>query len=163
MKHTLLATTFLALSAAACAQNTDSSFQYKGNGYAYFSVGNCLHGYTNVGGVAGGEYFLWRGLTLGADAGYYQFVNDYSSGYGTATVNLGWHFVDRKKPKKFDPYIDATMLGAAFRPGALTGAGHIGGGLNYWFKERIALQTGVQLQVVSNDPVVAFRVGLAFR
>ncbi len=164
MRHTILASTFLAFSVAACAESTEKPFQYNGNGYTYFSAGACQHGYANIGGGGGGEGFLWRGLTIGGDLGYFNFPADYSSGYGVATVNVGYHFVDRKQPKKLDPYLDATVLGAAFRPGSgLAGAGHIGGGVNYWFKERMALQTGVQLQVVGGEALVAFRVGLAFR
>ncbi len=163
IKPAILITTILALSAVAGAQNTDKPFKYNGNGYTYFSAGACQHGYANLGGGGGGEGFVWRGLTLGGDVGYFKFPADYNNGYGVATLNVGYHFVDRTRPKKLDPYLDFTVLGVAFKPGSSTGAGHLGGGVNYWFKERIGLHTGVQVQIVGEDAVASFRVGLTFR
>ena len=59
--------------------------------------------------------------------------------------------------------MNGTVLGIGFTPGGVTGAGHLGVGVNYWFKEKIGLQTGVQRQVVCCEALVLFRIGLTFR
>ena len=134
-----------------------------GYGYTFFAAGGCSHGYANIGAGGGGEGFLWRGLTLGGDIGYFDFPADRSSGYGVMTLNLGWHFVDRSKPKKLDPYLGLTVLGGALGSCEFQAAGHLTGGVNYWFKDRLGMQVGAVLQVVGEEPIMAARVGLTFR
>jgi len=164
MNRTILAIMFLTYSAAASAQAKNDLFRYNGFGYGYFSAGASVYGYPNIGAGGGGEGFLWRGLTIGGDIGYFAFPADGNSGYGIGTINVGYHFVDRTKPKKIDPYLDFSVVGLAFRPPySYAGARHVGGGVNYWFKERMGLQSGVQVQLVGDEAIVAFRVGLTFR
>jgi hypothetical protein len=163
MRHILLATTVLAIPAVLGAQDADTSFRYKGYGYANVSVGKCQHGYLNVGVGGGGEGFLWRGLTIGADLGYYDFPADRSSGYGVLTLSTGYHFADRNQPKKLDPYVSVGLLGLAAGMGGRAGSGNLGGGVNYWFKERTGLQAGAQILVVGEEALVVFRIGATFR
>ena len=164
MKRTILSLALFSVPAWLGAQDTAKPFRYNGNGYVFFSGGGCQHGYLNLGGGAGGEGFLWRGLTLGGEAGYYRFPADRSFGYGIFAVGPGYHFVDRHKAAKWDPYLTMGIVGGAIGPGALARAGSIGGGVNYWFKERLGLQTGAQVQVIAvEEVVVAFRIGLTFR
>ena len=162
MKQALLVMAILAIPAALCAQSTESPLRYKGHGYAFFSTGACQHGYLNVGGGGGGEGFLWRGLTINGDIGYYGFPAD-RSGYAVMTVGPGYHFVDRRSYKKFDPYVSANILGLGVARGGVMAAESIGGGMNYWFKDRIGLQTGVQLQGVGGEGLILFRIGITFR
>jgi hypothetical protein len=163
MKQTTLAIVFMALVATAAAKNKETTFRYNGYGYTYFSAGGCSHGYANIGGGGGGEGFLWRGLTLGLDIGYFNFPADRNNGYGVMTLNVGWHFVDRSKPVKLDPYLGLTVLGAAFTPGGFDPAGHLTGGFDYWFKNRMGLRVGGVFQVVGEEPIMSVQVGLTFR
>jgi hypothetical protein len=163
MKRTILAMTLLSVPAWPQAEPAEKTFEYNGNAYTFFSAGACLHGYANVGVGGGAERFIWRGLTIGAEIGYYNFPADRSAGYGVATLNPGYHFVNRKKPAKWDPYVSATVSGLGFASGGVVPAGRLGGGVNYWFKEKIGLQTGVQFQAIGREPLVLFRVGLTFR
>ncbi len=163
MRRTILAMTLFAIPAWPQAEPAVKTFKYNGNGYTFFSAGACLHGYSNVGVGGGGEGFIVRGLTVGAEIGYYRFPADRNAGYGVATVYPGYHFVNRKKPGKWDPYVRGTGVGLGFARGGVATAMHLGGGLNYWFKERIGLQTGGQLQVIGEEGLVLFRVGLTFR
>ena len=163
MKRMILAMTLFSIPAWPQAEPAEKTFKYNGNGYTFFSAGACQHGYTNVGVGGGAEGFIWRGLVIGGEIGYYRFPADRNAGYGVATLNPGYHFVNRKKPAKWDPYVNATVLGLGFAPGGLVPAGHLGGGVNYWFKEKIGLQTGVQFQAICCEALALFRVGLTFR
>ena len=128
--------TLLAVPAWVSAEDPEKPFRYNGSGYTYFNIGACQHGYRLLGGGGGGDGFLWRGLTVGADGGYHQFSDGW--GFGLLTLNVGYHFVDRKKPKKVDPFVNLSLLGGAVgSQGGFGGGGYLGGGLNYWFKERI--------------------------
>jgi len=164
MKGTVLPLAILLLPAALAAQATSKPFRYNGSGTVFFSAGACQHGNLNVGVGAAGEGFLWRGLTLGGEAGYYRFPADPDVGYGVFMIGPGYHFVNRNKPAKIDPYLNLRLVGGAFSSGGFSGAGGLGAGANYWFKERLGLQTGVQVHVLAiEEAIVSFRVGLAFR
>ncbi|MEK7750808.1 MAG: hypothetical protein AAB654_02750 [Acidobacteriota bacterium] len=163
MKRTILAMTLFTIPAWPQAEPPVKPFKYNGNGYTFFSVGTCQHRYTNVGVGGGGEGFIWRGLTIGGEIGYYRFPADRNTGYGVATLGPGYHFVSRKNPAKWDPYVGISVLGLGFAPGGLAAAGSLGGGVNYWFKEKIGLQTGVQIRVIGEEALALFRIGLTFR
>jgi hypothetical protein len=145
------------------AQNGTREFSYDGLGYGFASLGACQHQYFSAGAGGGGEGFLWKGLSLGGELGVYSFPNDRSSGYGVAVLGPSYHFVDRKKPTKWDPYVTAKILGIGFANGGVAGAAVLGGGVNYWFKERIGIQTGVQVHAIAEETVVSFRAGVTFR
>jgi len=163
MKRTILAMTLLSIPAWPQAQPAVKPFKYNGYGYTFFSTGACRHGYANVGVGGGGEGFIWRGLTIGGEVGYYRFPADRNAGYGVATLGPGYHFVNRDKLAKWDAYVGVSVLGLGFAPGGLAPAGGLGGGVNYWFKEKFGLQTGVQFQAIGEEPLVLFRIGLTFR
>jgi len=164
MKRAVLRLALLILPAALGAQDTSRTFRYDGNGAVFFSAGACQHRYLNVGVGMAGEGFIWRGLTLGGEAGYYRFPADRSAGYGVLMFGPGYHFVNRNKHAKLDPFLKVGIIGAALGSKRVAGAGGFGAGLNYWFRERIGLQTGFQLQVLSAEEVIgAFRIGLTFR
>ena len=95
MKRMILAMTLFSIPAWPQAEPAEKTFKYNGNGYTFVSAGSCLHGYANVGVGGGGEGFIWRGLVLGGEIGYYQPPSDRNAGYGVATLNPGYHFVNR--------------------------------------------------------------------
>ena len=112
----------MALAGPAAAQQSEPN-RYHGSGYAIYGMGACQHGVMNVSFGVGGEGFVWRGLTLGGDAGYYRFVERGGSPIGVATVNVGYNFADRKRPGRFDPFVNVGLVGLAFTTGAATPAG----------------------------------------
>ena len=153
------------VASALMAPAEDNLFRYNGNGHVYFTTGSCWHGYAIVGGGGGGEAFLWRGLALGGDVGYHQFVRDI--GFGMATANVTYHFVNRNRPGKLDPFLGVSPVGVYFTRGGVGGAGGVaglGGGLNYWFTEKIGLRSEARFQVLGvGEAVVLFRIGVSFR
>lgn len=165
MKHLLLAATLLIVPALLAAQQPEKPFRYDGLGYVSFGAGRCQHGVTNVSVAGGGEGFLVRGLTLGADVGYYRFVERNPFSWGALELTLGYHFADRKKRKKLDPFVSLSALGIAVGGcGCSAAAGSLAGGLNYWFKERIGARSEVRVHVVGRaEAIMLFRIGLSFR
>jgi hypothetical protein len=148
---------------APAAGQTVKPYRYDGGGYVAYGIGACHHGVTNVSVGVGGHAFLWRGLTLGGDIGYYRFAERNSSGFGIATLDVGYHFVDRRKPGKLDSYFAAGVVGLAFGPGSATSAASVSGGINYWFKPRLGLHTGFRVTAIPWEAIAMFRVGLSFR
>lgn len=150
------------LLAPAVGQNV-KPYSYDGGGYVAYGIGACQHGVKNVSVGLGGQAFVWRGLSVGGDIGYYRFVERNNSGFGVATLDVGYHFVDRRKPGKVDPYFGAGVVGAAFAPGGAIPAVAFSGGVNYWFKPRLGLHTGFRLGVMGGEAIAMFRAGLSFR
>lgn len=165
MKPTGALVLAMALATGLPAQETERPerlFQYNGNGQVYFASGVCQHGYKHLGIGGGGEGFVWRGLTVGGDLGYHQFVDDVN--FGLASLHVGYHFVDRQGPKKLDPFVNFSPLGAYFAGGGFGSAAGVGGGLNYWFNEKIGLRTEVRYQALGADEsLIVFRLGVNFR
>lgn len=155
--------TLLAVPVCLLAEELERPFRYNGSGYTYFNIGACQHGYRLLGGGGGGEAFVWRGLTLGGDAGYHQFSDGW--GFWLGSLDLGYHFVDRKKPKRVDPFVTFSLLGVAVARGGATPGGHLGGGVTYWFKERVGLRTEARITVLplAEEGIVAFHIGVSFR
>ena len=159
---TLLAA--IAVLASPAAENTTAeSFRYNGSGYVTFGVGRCQHQYTNLSVSGGGQGFLWKGLALGGDIGYYQFQDQNNQGYGIGTLTVGYHFVNRDKPGRFDPFVSAGVPGVVFARGGVAAAASLGGGVTYWFKPRIGLRTEARVHVFGEEAIAMFHVGLSFR
>jgi len=157
--------TVLLVLAAACplAGQTEKPFQYNGSGYVDFGVGTCAHGVTTVSIGGGGDAFLWRGVTLGGDIGYYRFVERGSNGFGVGTAGIGYRFTDRNAPRRFDPFVNAGLLGGAFAEGIVPAVA-FGGGVNYWFKRRLGLRAEVRANGFGGgEALIMFRVGFTFR
>lgn len=134
--------------------------RYYGSGYASVGVGSCAHRVTNVSFGAGGDAFLFRGLTAGAEIGHYQFVERGSDGFGIAGFNAGYHW-NRRGAGRTEPFVSAgpaIVFGNASSPGA-----SFGGGVNYWFSRRLGLRLEGRLYGFAGDAIAKFRVGISFR
>jgi hypothetical protein len=146
------------------AQETEGAFRYRGSGYFTFGGGACQHGVGHIAAGGGAEGFVVKGLTLGLNADYRQFIGE--SGFGTTVLTVGYHFVDRREPKKADPFVSVAPLGVGFRAGGsdhVTAAGHIAGGLNYWFRERMGVRLEGGVYGVAEEAILLVRIGLSFR
>ncbi|MFB3827294.1 MAG: hypothetical protein ACE15B_11020 [Bryobacteraceae bacterium] len=141
----------------------EKPFRYNGSGYADFGVGSCAHRVGTVSFGGGGDGFLWRGLAATGDIGYYRFVERGSQGFGVGTVGVGYHFVNRSRPGKFDPFVSAGLLGAGFSEG-ISAAASIGGGANYWFSRRAGLRMEFRATgFAAGEALGMFRIGFSFR
>ena len=162
MRAALVFSAFLIPPALLQAQETAKPFRYDWNGQVGFVLGTCWHGYTLTGAGGGGEVFVWRGLTLGGDLAAQRFVA-HDPVFGLLSTNVGYHFVNRLRPAKVDPFVN-WIIGGAFAEGFFVGANGIGGGLNYWFREGMGLRTEARFQVAdAEEGLLMFRIGLAFR
>jgi hypothetical protein len=115
--------------------------------------------------IAGGaDGVFTNGASVGAEVGYLLPFRDTSSGLGLFSVNGGYHFL--KSGSKTVPFITGGYTGF-FRSGYANGV-NFGGGVNYWFKERMGLRVEFRDNVALFDSsynvhFLNVRVGLAFR
>jgi hypothetical protein len=136
--------------------------RYYASGYLAAGFGRCQHGVTNVSIAGGGDGFLWRGLTLGGDVGAYAFTDSGRYRFGLATLNVGYSFGNRNRRGRFEPFVNAGVVGLAFGPGVAQAAA-AGGGLHYWFKPRVGLRTEFRFVGIADEVLTIFRIGVSFR
>ena len=159
MKNLLILTALIALPGALAAQDQAAPHD-RANGHVTAGLGVCQHGVLLLGIDGGGEGFVYRGLALGGDIGAYSFTD--TEPFGVATLGGNYHFVRRAAVGRFDPFIGAgyTMV---FSPGWYHGSGaSLGGGINYWFTNRIGLRLDARAYIIGETAVVS-RFGIAFR
>lgn len=144
------------------ADPPEKPYRYYGSGYVVASIGSlqeeALPIYVFAGG---GDAFLWRGITLGADIGYHRFSPGVA--FGLTTLNVGYSFANRNQRGKFEPFANIGLLGAAFTGRGAAAAVALGGGLNYWFRPRVGFRAEVRTTGVDELNMVMIRVGLSFR
>jgi hypothetical protein len=146
---------------AAAQEAGKQERRYYGNVYGYFTAGACNHGYGIFGGGGGAEGFLWKGISAGVDTSYQQFTDGW--GFGFFTPQFGYHFINRNKPVRWDPFV-TTGGGAAFTSGDSTGTANLGAGVTYWFKPRLGVRLEYRLHVVAYEEALnTFRIGFSFR
>jgi hypothetical protein len=150
---------------APCAWTQEpGAYSYRANGHAFFTGGACQHGYAHYGGGFGGEGFVWRGLALGGELGVLKFNDRNSDPIGLTAFHVGYHFVDRKRPVKVDPYFNAALLGIGFTGRGNSAYGGLGGGVNYWFKPRFGLRMEGRLNALGEgEALFMVRMGVVFR
>jgi len=157
---------FIAILAACAAPvSAQDSAQpvkrYNGNVYGYFTAGACNHGYGIFGGGGGAEGFVWKGISVGVDANYQQFTDGW--GFGSLTPNFGYHFINRDKAVRWDPFV-TIGAGPVFGSGGTSGTANLGGGATYWFKPRVGIRFEYRAQVVAyEEGIHSFRIGFSFR
>ncbi|HMV86088.1 MAG TPA: hypothetical protein PLD20_27885 [Blastocatellia bacterium] len=153
------------LSASSVLPVTQSGKERKALGYVFFGPGAVLPGesstFLNFGG--GGEGFVKGGLSVGAEIGGYVPAKQFDEGIGILNAGVGYHFLKASKSGKVVPFVNGGYS-LLFRSGAENGV-HFGGGLHYWFKDRVGLRFEVrdQVAVSYNAHFVGFRFGLSFR
>jgi hypothetical protein len=148
-----------------------SSNYSKGHGYFYFAPGGAAaRGETglwtaHVGG--GGEGFFTKHLGLGGDVGYLTPFRHWKDGIGTFSPDFIVRFRAKNDGNKVEPFVTGGYT-LFFREGTVSGA-NFGGGLNYWFTDRVGLRFELRDNVsipggdVSTTHFVGFRIGLTFR
>jgi hypothetical protein len=159
----LVRTTLLAVGFCLAAAHPASALE----GYAFVAPGALTAvGFTNgtlhVGG--GAEHVLGSGIGLGAEIGAVGSWRNYGTAIGMFSVNGSYHFL--RDRQRIDPFVTAGYS-LGFRSGTLN-FGNFGGGLNYWFSERIVLRIELRdhVHVSSRVPDLHYwsiRFGVAFR
>ena len=145
------------------AENTGKPYRYNGGGYTLFGFGACQHKVPYFNASVGGEALLVKGLSLGAEVGYNTFIESRSKSWGLGLLNVGYHFVDRSNPKKFEPFINWGVIGAGFGEGSFGPAASLGGGVIYWFKPKMGIRSEFRYMVISEERIPMFGVGISFR
>lgn len=150
---------------ASVPQPAQSGAERRAMGYVFVGPGALLPGnsttFLNFGG--GGEGLIKGGFSVGAEIGGYTPARDFGDGFGILSAGAGYHFLKASKSGKVVPFVNGGYS-LFFRSGVDNGI-HFGGGVNYWFKERIGLRFEIRdhVPVPSNAHIVGFRVGLSFR
>lgn len=151
-------------SSAAFAEPPPDRDTYNGHGYIFYGAGfseTDYRGLNMIGG--GGEALIYKGLGAGGELGYTYSHQRFEGGFGLASANASYHFVDRVEPRRFAPFLTGGYS-ALFRGAALS-LFNYGAGAHYWFSDR----AGVRLEVRNYQHhqfgqfQLAFRVGLSFR
>lgn len=145
---------------SALAQPQAESKRYNGNVYGFGVMGACQHGYGLFGGGGGAEALLWKGISAGVDVSYQSFTD--GAGFGMLTPQFGYHFTNRTKPLRWDPFVTAGA-GMGWLSGGTAGTGNAGGGFNYWFKPRVAIRAEFRVQLISSEGLFTGRIGISFR
>ncbi|HTS67895.1 MAG TPA: hypothetical protein VMO17_02840 [Terriglobia bacterium] len=126
-------------------------------------------GGTNIG--FGGEAFVYKGLGVGAEAGYAAPTWRFDAGetVGVGSVDASYHFFDQAHRRRLEPFIaGGYSLYFGDRTDFQNGY-NFGGGLNLWIAKHAALRLEVRDQGNIHyfhsqfTNFVAFRVGMTFR
>lgn len=140
---------------------------HRGQGYVFFAPGGVSVAGNSAATFhvgAGGEGLLYKGLGIGAEAGYLYPKSDFGSGFGMASVNGSYHFVDSDGDRKVVPFATAGYSRAFGN--ASGNLWNVGGGVNWWMRDRLGLRLEVRDHVTADTPRAhfwQFRVALAFR
>lgn len=114
------------------------------HGEAYFFVGPIVATpYTGAGGLhintgAGGDVLSYKGLGIGAEAGYARRGNSYQA-TGTASLDFSYHYLGRKPKNRFEPFVVGGPSVYFGNGGQVTGY-NLGGGVNCWMQKHLAIR-----------------------
>ncbi len=145
----------------ASAANIDRRAQ----GYVFFGPGATSGSSTtwvNFGG--GGEGFVKGGLSVGGEVAGFTPASAFDNGFGILSANAGYHFLKASRSGKVVPFVSGGYS-LFFRSSAASGV-NFGGGVDYWFKDRVGLRFEIRDHVIVEYPdthYAGFRVGLTFR
>ena len=164
-KQKIKFTTFsllLMFSVNALAQSNTTT-EHKGQGYGFVAPLVSNYGDTGLQAGFGGEGMVYKGLGVGGEISYLN-LGGYTYGLGAVSPNASYHFRGLTKDGKVVPFVTGGYS-LYFRNGVAHGL-NFGGGVNYWFKERVGLRVEVRDQVLPFDGTlhyVGFRAGISFR
>jgi hypothetical protein len=150
----------LCLSIPAAAQTNN---EHRGYGYVYAGPLGSEDG-AGITAGGGGDGLIYRGLSLGGDFAVLSPGSRWGRSFGAASFNGGYHFINASASGKVVPFVTAGPM-AFFGDGVGYGF-NAGGGVNYWFKERLGARFELRGHIPVNtdlQPLYSFRVGLSFR
>ncbi|MCI0337513.1 MAG: hypothetical protein L0226_08055 [Acidobacteria bacterium] len=115
----------------------------------------------NVG--IGGDGYLYKGFGVGGEIGYVG-PSGFNDGFGILSANASYHFLKVSQSRKLVPFLTGGFS-LFFRSRADIG-GNFGGGVTYWFKERIGVRLEVRDQIPARSDLghlPGFRAAVTFR
>ena len=148
-------------SVPALAQEQQKRAQ--GQGYAFVAAGavNAEEGLLHFGG--GGEAYIRGGFGIGAELGYMAAFRYFGDGIGIFSLN-GLYDFGRTGGAKVSPFVTGGYT-LSFR-GGTANALNVGGGVHYWFKDRVGLRVEFRDHISPQVCTCHFwqgRIGFAFR
>jgi hypothetical protein len=139
--------------------------EHRGQGYVFVGPGaSSGDSPTMLNFGVGGEGFVYKGLGVGAEIGGFVPVSEPDAGVGVFSPNISYHFPKASNSGKLVPFVTGGY--SLFFRSNIAHAANFGGGVNYWFKDRVGLRVEVRDHVLtqySDVHYVGFRFGLAFR
>lgn len=162
MHKLILAILFTGLMSFAIAAQTTS--EHRGQGYAFVATGGYSDSTATLHFGVGGEGLVYKGLGVGGEIGYLAAARQLDSGFGVLSPNISYHFLNASKSGKVVPFVTGGYS-LFFRSGVAHGV-NFGGGINYWFKERVGLRLEFRDHIPAHGDLGHFygvRIGLAFR
>jgi hypothetical protein len=145
---------------AAAAQGKE----HGGQGYGFVAPGSTSEGGSTLHFGVGGEGLVYKGLGVGGEIGYLGATRELREGFGVLSPNVSYHFLNATKSGKVAPFVTGGYS-LLFRSG-VAHAANFGGGVNYWFKDRVGLRLEFRDHIVAHSDLghfFGFRIGLAFR
>jgi hypothetical protein len=121
--------------AQAPTQKERASYGYAFTGLIFASNGGEPGLHVGI----GGEGIIHKGLGVGGEIGYFRHLGFGSdSGLGLLSINPTYHFMNASESRKLVPFATGGFS-LFFRSGSAIG-GNFGGGITYWFKDRIGVR-----------------------
>jgi hypothetical protein len=167
MKKNLLLAILMALTTGAVLAQTPrpAGREYVAQGYAFAGpAAFTTDDDTLITYGVGGEGLLAGKLGVGAELAGFARRGRLDYHYGTLSPNVSYHFLGAGPSRKFDPFVTGGYS-LFFARGVASGF-NAGGGVNYWFKERVGLRVEVRdHMVIPSDGfnIVSVRFGISFR
>ena len=131
-----------------------------GEGYVFFAPGVATPGNDGTAHFGVGGDLLFKRIGIGTELGYLTPIRHFGDGIGVLSPNLSYHFASGK----VSPFVTGGYS-LFFRNGHASGF-NVGGGVNYWVSNRMALRFEVRDNVLAeyiNTHFVGIRAGLTFR
>ena len=151
----------LTLAPSVMAQTPQPPKEHKGYGYGYAGAfGN--EGASGFTAGVGGDGLVYKGVSVGGDFTVLSPSLKWGRSFGVLAANGGYHFITSNG--KVVPFVTGGPM-AFFGDGVGVGF-HVGGGVNYWFKERLGARFEYRMHRPLNTDLQAFhgfRVGITFR
>lgn len=163
---TLVVSLSLAVMAQTVSPTVKQPTEAGNNNYAYVFA---APGVTAPGGSGtfhlgvGAEGFYKNGAGGSFELGYLSDIREFKDGLGQFSLNGSYHFLKSGNGKTV-PFITGGYTGF-FRSFYANGV-NFGGGVNYWFKEKVGLRFEFRDNVLIESGTTHFlnvRVGFAFR
>jgi hypothetical protein len=153
-------------SGAALAQTPQpSNREFRAQGYGYVGPGAfTADSDTLLHYGIGGEGLIKGGFGAGAEIGGFARSGRIDRGFGVFSPNVSYHFLKASRSGKLVPFVTGGYT-LFFASGVDNGV-NFGGGVNYWFKERVGLRIEVRdhwLVPTSEFHAIGVRFGIAFR
>jgi hypothetical protein len=164
MRHLITSAFFFAvLAMPVLAQDrpqNDTPAPYRSDGYLDWGAGFSSGALGAFG--FGGEFLVKRGLGAGAELAVLAAGGD---ALGMASLNGVYHFVQSPYRRKgFVPFVTGGITSGSAGDGVSNSGGNIGGGMTWWFLERLGLRLEVRDYIFGGGSnCAALRLGISFR